>query len=313
MSLNLDRLGRFLAKIEGGRYDRKIVSVTSELGTAAGAGAPADGYSQPFTRLTIGEGKYQQVPDPDTERQILYITGASGSGKSTYTAHYLRNYKKIWPKRPIYCFSALKSDESLDVVKPKRVAIDDALVSDPLPIEEFRDSCVIFDDIDVISDKKQREAVYKILDSALETGRHFNITVVITNHLSTGGKDTRRVLNECHSVTYFPFSGSNVGLKRLLVDYLGLSAKQIAHVKTLKSRWCTIFKNYPTVILTERDIWLANGDEDDAPVPGAAPAAAAAAAATPAPTSEIGRNDQFTGPAPPKGKKKAATPLPEQP
>ena len=305
MSLNFDRLGRFLAKVEGGRYDKKIVSVTSELATA---GAGSDSYSQPFSRLDIGEGKFQQVPDPDTERQILYITGASGSGKSTYTANYLKNYKKIWPKRPIYCFSALKSDESLDVVKPKRVAIDDALVSDPLPIEEFKDSCVIFDDIDVISDKKQREAVYGILNSALETGRHFNVTVVITNHLSTGGKDTRRVLNECHSVTYFPFSGSNVGLKRLLVDYLGLSTTQIAYVKTLKSRWCTIFKNYPTVLLTERNIWLANCDDEEA-APGAArsSAAAAAAAPTPAPTPTLAGT-----PEPPKGKKKAAPrPLPE--
>ena len=301
MSLNFDRLGRFLAKVEGGRYDKKIVSVTSELATA---GAGSDSYSQPFSRLDIGEGKFQQVPDPDTERQILYITGASGSGKSTYTANYLKNYKKIWPKRPIYCFSALKSDESLDVVKPKRVAIDDALVSDPLPIEEFKDSCVIFDDIDVISDKKQREAVYGILNSALETGRHFNVTVVITNHLSTGGKDTRRVLNECHSVTYFPFSGSNVGLKRLLVDYLGLSTTQIAYVKTLKSRWCTIFKNYPTVLLTERNIWLASGDDEE-PAPGAARSAAAAAAPAPAPAPA-------PTPEPPKSKKKAAPrPLPE--
>lgn len=275
MSLNFDRLGRFLAKVEGGRYDRKIVSVTSEIGKPTAQAAEED-YSKPFARLNVGEGKFQQVPDPDTERQILYITGASGSGKSTYTAKYIQNYKRLFPKNPIYCFSALKEDESLDVVKPKRVTIDDTLVSDPLPIEEFKDSCVIFDDIDVISDKKQREAVYSILNSALETGRHFRITVIITNHLATGGKDTRRVLNECSSVTYFPFSGSNVGLKRLLVDYLGLDAKAIKYIKSLKSRWATIFRAYPNVVMTEHDIWLSHGDDDDAAVTPGAPAIASA-------------------------------------
>ena len=271
MSLNFDRLGRFLAKVEGGKYDKKIVSVTSEV-TPAPAGA-ADEYSKPFSKLNIGEGKFQQVPDPDSERQILYITGASGSGKSTYTAKWCLNYKRLFPKNSFYCFSALKEDESLDVIKPKRIAINAALVSDPIPIEEFKDSCLIFDDIDVISDKKQREAVYGILNAALETGRHFRVTVIITNHLATGGKDTRRVLNECSSVTYFPYSGSNVGLKRLLVDYLGLDAKAIKYIKTLKSRWATIFRAYPNVVMTERDIWLSHGDDEEA-TPGATPAAA---------------------------------------
>jgi predicted AAA+ superfamily ATPase len=265
MSLNFDRLGRFLCRIEGGKYDKKIISVTSELKTDN-----EDEYSRPFKRLTIPDGKLQQIPDPDTERSILYITGASGSGKSTYTANYIKCYKRMFPKNQVYCFSALKEDESLDVVKPKRIAIDDRLVSEPIPIEEFKDSCVIFDDIDVISDKKQREAVYAILNSALETGRHHRVTVIITNHLATAGKDTRRVLNEAHSVTYFPFSGSNVGLKRLLVDYLGLTPKMMAHIKTLKSRWATIVKNYPGVLFTEKDIWLQH--DDDEPTPGAAAA-----------------------------------------
>ena len=249
MSLNFERVGRFLAKVEGGKYDKKIISVTSELKKEE------DAYSKPFHRITI-DGKFEQVPNPDTEREILYITGASGSGKSTYTANYIKNYKKMHPKNPIYCFSALKDDESLDVVKPRRIEIDDSLVTDPIQISEFANSCVVFDDIDVISDKKQRDAVYSILNQLLECGRHTKTSVVITNHLATSGKDTRRVLNECMSVTYFPFSGSNVGTKRLLEDYLGLDKKTIKMIKDKKSRWATIYKNYPQVVMTEKDVWL---------------------------------------------------------
>jgi len=248
MSLNLDRVGRFIAKVDGGSYNNKIVSVSSSLHNK-------DEYTKPFSQLKI-DGTFQQIPDPETERQILYITGASGSGKSTYTCNYIKNYRKMFPKNEVYCFSALKEDESLDAVKPKRILIDDSIWESPIAVEDFMDSCVILDDIDVIADKKQREAVYTVMNQILETGRHFRITCVVTNHLATSGKDTRRVLNECHSVTWFPFSGSNVGIKRLLEDYCGLDKKTIKYVKSLKSRWATLCKHYPNVIFTEKDIWL---------------------------------------------------------
>ena len=260
MSLNLDRVGRFIAKIEGGRYDRKIVSVSSEIKNED----KEDSYTKPFSDLTLDSGsKFQQIPDPDTERQIIYITGASGSGKSTYTKNYIKNYKKMYPKREVYLFSSLKEDESLDEVKPNRIAIDDTLIEQPLLAEDFKDSVVIFDDTDCISNKKHRDAVNSILSEILETGRHFNTSCILTFHLATGGKDTRRILNECHSVVWFPFSGSGVGMKRLLQDYLGLDKKTIQYIKTLKSRWACYSKNYPPVLMTERNIWLPSNDNDD--------------------------------------------------
>jgi hypothetical protein len=256
MSLNFDRIGRFLCKVDGGHYNNKIVSVSSSLVDEK------DEYTKPFTKLTLQDGKFQQIPDPESERQILYITGASGSGKSTYTANYIKHYKKMFPKNEIYCFSALKEDESLDVVKPKRIMIDNTIWESPIQVDEFKDSLVVLDDIDVISDKKQREAVYNIMNQILETGRHFKITCIITNHLPTGGKDTRRVLNECHSVTYFPHSGTARGLKYLLTEYLGVDKYQMKKIKDLKSRWATVFKNYPTVMMTEKDIWLSANDDE---------------------------------------------------
>jgi len=256
MSLNLDKVGRFLCKVEGGKYDKKIISVTSEL-------KPSEDMTKSFSDLALADGKFQQVPDPDTERQILYITGASGSGKSTYCKHYCKQFKRLYPKRPIYLFSAISEDESLDEINPQRILIDDSLVSAPLQAEDFQNCLVIFDDTDCISNKKHRDAVNAVLSAILETGRHFNTYCILTFHLATGGKDTRRILNECHSVTYFPFSGSNVGTKRLLEDYLGLDKKTIKKIKDQKSRWATIYKNYPNVIMTESNIWLPSEEQDD--------------------------------------------------
>ena len=48
----------------------------------------------------------------------------------------------------------MPDDESLDSVKPLRIQLDESLIEDPIDIKEFADSVVLFDDIDVIPDKK---------------------------------------------------------------------------------------------------------------------------------------------------------------
>lgn len=257
MSLNFDDVGRQLAVIEGGVKNKgKTVSICSN-------DKDEDDIKKSFRSIQLQDDqKFQQVPDENTERQILYITGASGSGKSTYIASYCKQYKKKFPKNEIYVFSALAEDTSLDVIKPNRLKIDERMISDPLTVDDFTDTLVIFDDIDVIGDKKLREAVYQVLNALLETGRHTRSSICISNHLPTAGKDTRRVLNECHCVIYFPHSGSAKALKYLLTEYLGLDKVSMAKIKKLKTRWCCVFKNYPTIAMTERNMWLLADDDE---------------------------------------------------
>ena len=78
--LTLSEDGAPIAKIVGGKYNNKVVSV-SEAGTEkAGKG---------FKFLGIAnDAKFQLVPNPKTERQLLYTTGPSGSGKSTFARQY---------------------------------------------------------------------------------------------------------------------------------------------------------------------------------------------------------------------------------
>jgi hypothetical protein len=49
-----------------------------------------------------------------------------------------------------YMFSSIHEDSSLDDVKPQRIRLDSSLYEDPIPIEEFADSVIIFDDTDAI-------------------------------------------------------------------------------------------------------------------------------------------------------------------
>jgi len=172
--LNLNKVGRPLARIEGGKYNGMIVSVSDHFASNADDDQDQNGLIKEFRQLKIAnDSKFQHIPDTTKEREILYITGPSGSGKSTYTRKYLEQYVKKFKNRPIYLFSSLPSDESLDKIKPKRIKLDDSLHTDPIKVHEFKESVCIFDDIDAISDKKTREAVYNILIQILEIGRHF--------------------------------------------------------------------------------------------------------------------------------------------
>jgi energy-coupling factor transporter ATP-binding protein EcfA2 len=258
--LNLNKVGRPLAKIDGGKYSGHVVSVSDQF---LNNKEEKDNLIKEFRQLKIAnDSKFQHIPDTTKEREILYITGPSGSGKSTYTRKYLEQYKKKFKNRPIYLFSSLPSDESLDKVQPKRIKLDETIHTDPIKVEELQESICIFDDIDVISDKKIREGVYVILNQVLEIGRHYKIHCVVTNHLPTNGKDTRRILNEAHTVTYFPHSAGGK-IKYMLEEYVGLGKKQIAYMKRQNSRACAIFKHYPQCYLLEHEIGLLNLHDDD--------------------------------------------------
>jgi predicted AAA+ superfamily ATPase len=131
------------------------------------------------------DSKLQQIPDTTRKenekyREILYITGASGSGKSYYTKSYIKEFQKSkkYKDFPVYLFSALTEDDSLDEIKPKRIRLDESIIDDPISIDELENSLCIFDDTDVIGDKKYVMRYIRLLDRILEVGRHKNIFLV---------------------------------------------------------------------------------------------------------------------------------------
>jgi predicted AAA+ superfamily ATPase len=63
--------------------------------------APEDKIIDEFKILKLAnDSKLQQIPDTTRKenekyREILYITGASGSGKSYYTKSYIKGISKV--------------------------------------------------------------------------------------------------------------------------------------------------------------------------------------------------------------------------
>jgi len=203
------------------------------------------------------------IPDITKERDVLYVIGQSGSGKSFFVSNYAKEYKKLHPKRSIYVFSTLDEDkEGLDrIPKIVRLKLDSEFINEEIiPTEEFKDSLVIFDDVDNISDKKTKDIVWKYMNNFLQTGRHYKISLCITFHIGCSGASTKMILNEATSITYFPATTGGRNLKYLLDSYLGLDKKQLERVKKIDSRAITIIKSYPKVVLASQDVYILRND-----------------------------------------------------
>lgn len=211
------------------------------------------------SKITIvGKSRLTPLPDP-TSRQFIYIAGPSGSGKSTYAAQYIFNYRELFPDNNIYVFSRLNDDEIIDMLNVIRVPIDESLVEIDVT-KDLMDCLVLFDDIDTIPDKMIKNLVYAIQNDILEIGRHNNISVIVTSHLINGNdrKNCRTILNEAHSITFFPKSGNTYGISYLLKNYIGLNKNSIKDILSLSSRWITILKGYPQTCFYEKGAFIIN-------------------------------------------------------
>jgi energy-coupling factor transporter ATP-binding protein EcfA2 len=205
----------------------------------------------------LKDGILQPIPNIKLERDMLYVAGPSGSGKSTYIAMYLNNYKKLFKKNKIYVFSKLTSDPAFDHLKPIYVELNvETMIEDPIKVEDLSNSCCVFDDIDVITDKYVRKAVQLLRDQCLEIGRHNCITVCATSHQIMNYAQTRQLINEAQSVTMFPRSGSGYQIRRFLQVYGGLDKKAIERIMELPSRWITIHKNAPMYVMYTQGVIL---------------------------------------------------------
>jgi Cdc6-like AAA superfamily ATPase len=248
--LSLD-YGNPVAIISEGDLDGEVVHVVDP-----DVNEPRNrGRSKKFNELKIPDGKVFPIPSDKPEN--LYISGPNGSGKSYYTAQWLKLYRKLYPKVPIYLFSDVAEDSVLDKIKNiSRIILDQTLVDDPIIPEQLRGSVCVFDDIDSIADKNISKAVNTLRDTLLKTSRHYNIYVIVTNHLSTDYKNTRVLINESRSITVFPKSGASNQITRIFKEYCGITQKQLDMIMKLPSRWVTLHKNYPLFITYEHGIIL---------------------------------------------------------
>ena len=201
------------------------------------------------------------TPRFDMVERIL-ICGQSGSGKSTIASNWIKDYLSIKDK-DVFLFSRVDEDKPLDEIKLlQRVDLKQFSVSpeefatNGLDTEEFKNSIVILDDVDTITDKKIFNNVIALRDDMLETGRHNDITMLCITHVLFQNKNSKKPLNEATGVVLFPRSGSKYHIRRYLKEYCGLDEKQINRIMNLNSRYFYISRTYPNYVISEREVFL---------------------------------------------------------
>ena len=199
--------------------------------------------------FNIDNNSLTPIFNPNEDRKVFYICGMSGCGKSTFTSDLIGNYIKMFPKNKVFLFSNKQNDPVLDKHdKLIRIELNDELIEDPINLDELNNSLIVYDDIEYIPNKLIGEELDRIRDLILQQGRSYKISFCYISHQLTNYKNTRIILNECHSCVLFPKMTTTYSLKYLLEKYFGFNKNDIIKLKNLNSRWVCINKVPPYVL-----------------------------------------------------------------
>jgi len=201
--------------------------------------------AQKATCIDLPEGsQFQLVPSPNPERrEVFYIAGASGSGKSYIAKGIAECYKKLFPDRECYLISKLGEDSTLDALTfLKRINIQ-SFIDDYPELDEFQDCLVIFDDYDTLTGNAEK-VVCKLIDDLATMGRHTNTTMLCLSHYLTNYKKTRLLLNEATHIVVYPMATSFHALGYLLKTHIGMTKNDVRDLKKM-GRWVCVYKHYP--------------------------------------------------------------------
>ena len=212
-----------------------------------------------FEHMNLENGVFQLIPDKETERITMYIAGVSGSGKSYFTGKFIEEYHAIFKTNDIYLLSENSDDPVFDALDYVKKIDIDGLEKDPIDFMDFKDSCVIFDDVDSLAGKLAK-AVFNLRDKCLKNGRKHKISVITTNHSFTG-RELKACLNESQIIVFF-LSNYNRGLKYLLESYLGMSKRGIDKLRKnyKESRWTAYIK--PNILIQDKHAWTIDQFEE---------------------------------------------------
>lgn len=199
------------------------------------------------------EGQFELLPTPDPKkREVWYIAGQSGSGKSYIAKSLASYYKKLFPDREVYLVSKLEEDATLDALKfLKRLNIQ-SFVDDYPDLDEFKDCMLIMDDYDTLTGDADK-VIHKLIDDIAIMGRHTNTTMLCLSHFLTNYKKTRLLLTEATHLVVYPQSTSFHALRYLLKNQIGIDEDDLKRYRKFGSRWLCFIKGFPTMMVSQKN------------------------------------------------------------
>ena len=179
------------------------------------------------------------------QRYSCFISGGSGSGKSSRAAEIIRQLQRAYPEKKCYVFSSVQTFNDpafkrLDL-KHIRAKPDKLGVYMSLEMEHLADSIILWDDF--LSDQRDEvnTKTLKLLNSCLELGRKLGINCVVINHHSRDYHRTRTVIAESPVWVLFPVTNSHA-TSRLLKEYGDFNKSDLEAIKGVQEgRFTTVY------------------------------------------------------------------------
>lgn len=172
-------------------------------------------------------------------REILYLSGASGGGKSTFASKCAGQYQELYPNRNVFILTSELNfkDPAWDKIKsPIFVNVEkfiemikERIVEDT----DFKDSLMIYDDLNFLVDA-ERKILYHFINKSLELFRKLNTSLIILNHHATSYKESRTIINE---LQYYIQFGNTLQTRsnRLYESYFNLEKQSIKKINGMKA------------------------------------------------------------------------------
>lgn len=202
---------------------------------------------------------FSLIPSSDSKtRDVFYIAGPSGSGKSYIARGLAMEYHSHFPDRPIYLLSKLSEDSTLDKLK-YLIRIDpEKLVESPITdLEMLKDCMLIADDVDTF-DKATDKIVQKLIDDIATMGRHSNTTLLFLTHYLSNYKKSRLLLMEATHFVLYPRATGSHAFNYTMKTYLGMDKDEATEIRKSGSRWVCLKKSFPQYLITEHSAKIMN-------------------------------------------------------
>ena len=206
---------------------------------------------------------------PDTSgRKVIFVAGASGSGKSSFIRNYALAWKRTHDDAKVYIFSSKDEDPSLD--RPQRPdfgVIPGKLSFRQVPLDEqnidqfdekniqhiFADSLVIFDDV-MLTNKKFQDRLDRLLSMLMKLGRQSGISVIVSRHQLQEQRN-KAIKEESQGVVVFPGRSFKMHIRNYLKQ-IGVDPHVAKEIVDTPDRWIYIASHAPLFAVSPSKIFL---------------------------------------------------------
>jgi len=242
--------------------------------------------SESATEITV----FPYFKNKPKQNHRILVTGASGSGKSTFISMVLADLMKQKLKNAgdnspeerdysigetihdeIIIISAIGHDEALDKQfakkSPIRLVLNSANVEKIEP-KQFINCIIIFDDIENYSKNKSvKKFLNQFRAECFETCRHYSTDLISVSHKVLGGTINATIKSECTSFVCFPKYNQHHEISSYLSEYLGFKGKKgqlfVNYVletipEKFDSRFVCINKTAPMILIHSHGVELIN-------------------------------------------------------